>query len=285
MRTYSYLEAAIKRTQFAYKRGALVPLETTLLDDVNNKFSFEVRKLVSHYPLTKRIYGPRVNPFKPWDSNLLISGINETHALILNKYPVQKGHMLLVTNKWKPQNGWISEDDWIALSKIDSDSTGLWFYNSCPSAGASQPHRHIQLLASKDTSKVCPRDHVFMNFLNKNMGTGNVKKLGYCVERRPQVIYTQQASSLYNSYLLFAEKLGLGSPSTESKPLKPYNLLISPKWFTMIVRKNEYFKGFSINALGFAGYLLATEASNLKWLNEYGPEALLDCVIDKCKYN
>ena len=82
---------------------------------------------------------------------LEIDKIGDNHQLILNKYPVQKGHILLITNKWKPQNGWLDIKDWRAIQQVNNDTSGLWFFNSSPIAGASQPHRHFQLLRrSKD---------------------------------------------------------------------------------------------------------------------------------------
>ena len=71
---------------------------------------------------------------------------NNTHALILNKYPVELGHMLLIADKWIPQTSWLNIDDWNAILSVNNDTDGLWFYNSGSIAGASQPHKHIQLL-------------------------------------------------------------------------------------------------------------------------------------------
>jgi AAA+ ATPase superfamily predicted ATPase len=42
-----------------------------------------------------------------------------------------------------------------------------------------------------------------------------------------------------------------------------------------IRRKKEHCAGFSLNALGFAGYLLATDRSQLDWLGLHGPVELL----------
>ena len=36
--------------------------------------------------------------------------------------------------------------DWRAIQQVNKDTSGLWFFNSSPIAGASQPHRHFQLL-------------------------------------------------------------------------------------------------------------------------------------------
>ena len=77
-------------------------------------------------------------------------------------------------------------------------------------------------------------------------------------------------------YLELSKKLGLGDPKSDSKPRFPYNLLITNKWIAIIKRSNDHIHGFSINALGFAGYLLVTEKSDINYLKKYGPEKLLE---------
>ncbi|MBL6797423.1 MAG: ATP adenylyltransferase, partial [Synechococcus sp. BS307-5m-G39] len=47
----------------------------------------------------------------------------------------------------------------------------------------------------------------------------------------------------------------------------------------LIRRRKERASGFSLNALGFAGYLLATENSDLGWLEQHGGERLLQEVV------
>ena len=82
--------------------------------------------------------------------------------------------------------------------------------------------------------------------------------------------------SLFELYLELSKKLGLGDPISDSKPRFPYNLLITNKWIAIIKRSNDHIHGFSINALGFAGYLLVTEKSDINYLKKYGPEKLLE---------
>ena len=45
-----------------------------------------------------------------------------------------------------------------------------------------------------------------------------------------------------------------------------------------VARIKEHAAGFSVNALGFAGYLLLTEGSDASWLRSNGPLALLRSV-------
>ena len=72
--------------------------------------------------------------------------------------------------------------------------------------------------------------------------------------------------------------MGLGSPQQDCQPLHPYNLLFDDRWLLTVRRSREHCAGFSINALAFAGYLLATEKSDLSWLEQQGPWQLLQAV-------
>jgi ATP adenylyltransferase/5',5'''-P-1,P-4-tetraphosphate phosphorylase II len=48
--------------------------------------------------------------------------------------------------------------------------------------------------------------------------------------------------------------------------------------FLTVRRLREHCAGFSVNGLGFAGYLLGTHRSDLNWLQQKGPWALLAAV-------
>jgi ATP adenylyltransferase len=61
-------------------------------------------------------------------------------------------------------------------------------------------------------------------------------------------------------------------------PRHPYNLLFDREWFLTVERLQEHWAGFSVNALGFAGYLLITEDSDQRWLESHGPLSLLQHV-------
>ena len=65
-------------------------------------------------------------------------------------------------------------------------------------------------------------------------------------------------------------------PIINMKPKYAYNLLITNKWIAIIKRRYDHIHGFSINGLGFAGYLLVTEKSDINYLKKYGPEKLLE---------
>ena len=84
---------------------------------------------------------------------------------------------------------------------------------------------------------------------------------------------------LHETYLTLAEDLRLGHPSNDERPRGDYNLLLTRQWMAIVRRSTEGILGFSVNALGFAGSLLSTEASDREWIQRSGPEALLRAVV------
>ncbi len=279
MKSESIWSTALEISRKAVDCGAVIPLDTIKFKS-NKKFSdYELRFLKGPIPKFLIEYGPKRNPFIPWDTRLEIKTIGKNHTLILNKYPVQIGHMLLITNNWKPQNGWLNIDDFEAIKYVDNDTTGLWFFNSSKEAGASQPHRHFQLLPRHNNEIICPRYDWFCSLLNN---TNDINSLiSHCVSIKPRNKKKDSDSNdLFNSYRSMINEMKLGNIDLIDKPLKPYNLLITSEWISLITRKTDRSNGFSINALGFAGYFLGTKRSDVDSLINFGPERILKDVIE-----
>ena len=179
---------------------------------------------------------------------------------------------MLITNNWKPQNGWLELNDWLAIQKVNEDTSGLWFFNSSPIAGASQPHRHIQLLRRSYDQDSCPREKWFLDLEVRNDKKTKLKK-NIVVSK---FNFLENSSKIYNLYLKLTKKIGLGDPLNDKKPRYPHNILITNNWIAIIKRKFDHLHGLSVNGLGFAGYLLITEKSDINYLKKIGPEKLLE---------
>ena len=259
--------------------GALVPLKTSLTHLMGEGgTSFELRHLLSATPKHLRAAGPKPNPFLPWDQRLEVERIGDSHVVILNKYPVQSAHMLLITQTWQPQTGWLSLDDWLALALVDTTTTGLWFFNSGPNAGASQPHRHLQLLPRAAGEPICARQDWFRGCAADPTVLADDPL--FRSSRVAALTSPLTGETLHRIYLSLAGELGLGSPSNDSCPRGAYNVLLSRQWMAIVRRQTEGIRGFSVNALGFAGSLLSTAESDREWIQRSGPEALLRAVVE-----
>ena len=273
MRKEIYWEKALHKSKISINSKSLFPLKTK--DITKNLYKgddFIIRELDNTIFKKNFLIGPKVNPFKPWEKILEIDSIGNNHQLILNKYPVQIGHILLITNKWKEQNGWIDINDWEAIREVNKDTTGLWFFNSGPLAGASQPHRHIQLLRRDPSELSCPRENWILDFNNINYENKKFCK-NIIIKKFSKSLNEENIPEIYKE---LSYRLDLGDPNVDKKPRYPYNLIFTNSWMILIKRKTDNLYGFSINALGFAGYLLVTKKSNIKYLKKYGPEKLLE---------
>ena len=268
-----YWEKALQKTKISINSNSLFPLQTN--DITKNLYKgddFIIRELdITKFKKNTSI-GPKINPFKPWDNILEIDSIGKYHQLILNKYPVQLGHILLITNEWKEQNGWLDIKDWEAIKEVNKDTSGLWFFNSGPLAGASQPHRHIQLLRRDPSELSCPREKWILDLNNVNYKNKKFSK-NIILKKFSKSLNEENINEIYKD---LAYKLGLGEPRKDKKPRYPYNLIFTNRWIILIKRKTDNLFGISINALGYAGYILVTEKSDINYLRKLGPEKLLE---------
>ncbi|KEF43504.1 MAG: ATP adenylyltransferase [Cyanobium sp. CACIAM 14] len=255
----------------ARRLGALVPLETEILP-LPGVEPFVVRRLLNAPPRQLRRGGPRPNPFLPWDRPLQVDLLEPGHVLLLNKFPVQEAHLLVITRDWRPQGGWLEPSDWQAVAQVSRDTGGLWFFNSGARSGASQPHRHLQLLPRRAGESSCP---LAPRLLAQLEGRDPPWRWAYQLSLRTDPAGSSDLETLYRAHAL---ALGLGEPAHHPHPLHPYNLLFDDQWFMTVRRVREHCAGFSVNALGFAGYLLSTDGADHGWLERHGPWALLEAV-------
>ncbi len=65
---------------------------------------------------------------------------------ILNKFNVVDNHLLIVTREFEQQRSLLTLRDFEALWRCLNEYDSLGFYNGGPEAGASQPHKHLQLV-------------------------------------------------------------------------------------------------------------------------------------------
>jgi ATP adenylyltransferase len=264
-------QKALAVSESARSGGHLVPLGTELVP-LAGIAPFRLRRLTGVAPKHLRPEGPKPNPFLPWEPPLEVERLASGHVLLLNKYPVQPAHLLVITEGWRPQSGWIAPSDWLAVATVSRDTGGLWFFNSSAAAGASQPHRHLQLLPRQAAEASCPLAERLEAQLE---GLEAPWSWDYRLSRR---LDPAGGGDLPELYAQHCRQLSLGQSGADPAPRHPYNLLFDDRWFLTVRRVKEHCAGFSVNGLGFAGYLLCTELSDRDWLQRHGPWRLLEAV-------
>ncbi|MBI2316378.1 MAG: phosphorylase, partial [Betaproteobacteria bacterium] len=139
-------------TRRALACGAMQPIETveeqirdTGVDFVVRRVSSLARKAADRRR-AKEHTGKRLNPFLPHDPDLFVAEVSDTHLALLNKFNVLERHLLIVTRAFVHQETLLDEADFAALAACMAQMDALGFYNGGEAAGASQSHKHLQLV-------------------------------------------------------------------------------------------------------------------------------------------
>lgn len=255
------------RCRAALAEGALAPIETCVERVGQNGISFVVRRAEALQRKPRGAGKSTRDPFAPpYDPALVLGDIPPAHVALLNKFPVLSEHLLLVTREYADQRELLTEADFAALTEVMGDREILGFYNGGSEAGASQPHKHLQVvpLPLGDDREPVPLEPYVgrLPFLHA------VAKLEGEWPPSPAV--------LVRSYQHLWRACGF-TLEGEQQPV-PYNLLVTRRRMWLVPRRQESYEGIEVNALGFAGALLATGADQAALIKRIGPLTLLQRV-------
>jgi ATP adenylyltransferase len=281
----------IDQTEFALDCGALHPIATNYeLLEVGD-IQFLVRILVNlqrkneakkEQKKREKSSGKNFNPFLPYEEDLFVSDLTDTHLCLLNKFNAVDHHLLMITRDFEEQENQLNLADFLAVVLTLREIEGLVFYNSGKLAGASQRHKHLQLVPlplvpqglSLPISPWIP-DVCLKQEINTIPQFPFVQAIAAC----PDICSTNPleiAPILLEKYQQLLDKTDL-DPQKSGKPA-PYNLLMTREWMMVIPRSKESYKNISINSLGFAGALLVRDAEQMEQLKQIGPLTFLQKV-------
>ncbi len=215
------------------------------------------------------------NPFLPYEEALFVCNLSNTHLCLLNKFNVIENHFLIVTRKFEEQNNLLTGNDLAALAFCLAEIDGLAFYNGGKIAGASQRHKHLQMIPDDHfnhegivtplTSQPADGCHPALNFKHQ-----------FALLRNDQG-HSPSAKQLEDTYQTMITTLSIAKPGQLELTI-PYNLLVTRNWMLLVPRKEETFRGIGLNALGFVGTLLVKNLDQLEILENEGPMAALKWV-------
>lgn len=286
----SLLDLLKNSTAHARRRGAIHSIETAqhFIEQDGVRFVIRTVSALTQKDKARRTQagkpggGARTdNPFLPYDPDVFVANISPTHVGLLNKFNVMDNHLLIVTRAFEHQETLLSRNDFGALWSCMAEFDGLGFYNGGAAAGASQPHKHLQVvpLPLANEGPAIP----MQPFLETSGPTDRVHTLPglsfahafTCLDEafgaRPSV-----AETLHRRYLDMLDHIAL-TAGHKHKPA-PHNLLATRNWMLMVPRSQEFFGSVSINALGFAGSLFVRDAGQIDIIRRHGPMTVLRAV-------
>ncbi len=270
------LAAAITaRRESALREGALlgIPTREHVVEEDGVAFVVRVVAKPGRERAAARSAGGS-NPFLPYEESLFVADVSDTHVCLLNKFCVVDRHVLLATRAFEDQEEPLGAADFAALFACLHETDGLGFYNAGEAAGASQRHKHLQLvplplgprpafplaarlLAEAEEGRVVAASHFPFPLA--------LTRIEALTAGDPQD--AAGALELLTRELL--ERIGVRTGRT------PYNLLATRRLLWAVPRTRGQWQGIPVNALGFAGALLVPDDAALARLRAVGPLALL----------
>lgn len=283
-------QKTIEVTQSARNTGALKSIETEYHIIEQSEIAFLVRSLANVVRKEKakkeqhkkeKQTGKYFDPFLPYEADLFVSDITKSHLCLLNKFNVVKNHLLIVTRDFESQTDLLNINDFTALCACMREIDGLAFFNGGEAAGASQRHKHLQLvplpfIPNTEFLPIAPAINK-VKFSN-SLGTiadfpfrNAIAKIDLTSFDSPATA----AKTMLDCYYTLLENVGLTLDKNTNKQPGSYNFLATRNWMLVIPRRQESCYGISVNSLGFAGSLFVKNPENLKLLRELTPIKLL----------
>lgn len=204
------------------------------------------------------------NPFLAPDPALVVDTVSDTHVALLNKFSVLREHLLVVTRTFVEQRTPLDEADFDAISRCMTGADVLAFFNGGPDAGASQKHKHMQLV----TLPLSPREAVPMAALLQPGGPRPPFTHAYMPLAPEDLALPRE---LLDKYLaaMAAARVGDG----------PYNMVLTREGMLIVPRARDKFEDVSINALAFAGSFFVRDRAHQEAIVRAGPMNVLRHVV------
>ena len=280
----------VKVTQSARQSGALKSIETDYHLIEQNEITFVIRSLANIERKEKarkkqqqksQQAGKYFDPFLPYEKDLFVSDLTSTDLCLLNKVNVVDHHLLIVTRDFELQESLLNFNDFVALGACLQEIDGLAFYNGGEIAGASQKHKHLQLIPLPffPNTKFLPITPV----INQTKFSNSLSSIAHfpfknAIARIDLTSFDnplKAAQLMQDCYHSLFQKVGLSVDSNTTQQPQPYNLLATREWMLIVPRTQESCQGISVNSLGFAGSLFVKNQASWKLLQQISPIKLL----------
>ena len=271
-----------KTTELALKSGALksIPTKLEIIEQNGVKFVVRIleninRKIAEQEKRDREVAktGKEFNPFLPYEADLFVANISLTHVCILNKFNVVDYHLLIITRAFEPQESLLTLEDLTAVWACLAEFNGLVFYNGGKLAGASQPHKHLQIVPFAETDiPISP----LLKAVKSENAIGTIPEFPF-VHAFTNLDMGESAEITLEKYHTLRQTVGI-KPIENNIQSGAYNLLMTRKWMLIVPRQYDEFETISVNSLGFAGALLVKNQEQMQLLKDITPINLLSKV-------
>ncbi len=283
-------KSVLRTTERALATGALVSVPTNAVFIYEGGVNYFVRVLsmlslkdeARKKQQAAAIAGKPVNPFLPPEGELTVADISETHLAILNKFNVVNHHLLIITRNYEDQDTLLTQQDFEALWACMAEYNSLGFYNGGRDAGASQQHKHLQLvpLPLAPQGPVVPVEPLIEKASTRGIGCVPDFPFRHTFTRFDDDLSgdpLRAATVMFRLYGDMLAHLGMASPPSP-RHSQPYCFIVTRTWMLIVPRSREFFEDVSLNSLAFAGSFFVKNEQQLERLAATGPMNALTSV-------
>ncbi|CAD8118914.1 unnamed protein product [Paramecium sonneborni] len=249
-------------------------LQTFSKNEQGIEFHIKLVKSLAKKPVGhQQNINPLIEPYQPGQLVMKLQNYN----ILLNKYPVNPYHVLLVPQQFIHQTEKFSKDYLSLAYDVLNAVEGFAFFNSHPEAGASLDHKHIQIVPKSAYQSANILNHVKEWCSERTIKqTGKFIKLRYLKNIKHYILLFNQelldnknCDEILQQKLIYEtyEKLLNKCKVNDIRDFK-HNLIITEEFMMIIARKQATFNGVSFNAVGFTGSLLVKNEQECERLQQ-----------------
>lgn len=240
------------------------------------------------------------NPFLPPDPDLFICHVSPTHSLVLNKFNIVPYHTLVITREFEPQEYPLTPADfdatWAVLQAMPEG--GLAYFNCGPQSGASQPHKHLQVLplplipvehSGEGVSRYNVEDDppfwpiVASSMMDASPGPADAMTLAslpfanFVARLDPLNSDGKMLAATYAHLADKAEKeVASGASASGRQRSSSVNMIMTRQFMMVVPRRCESVGPVNCNAMAFAGSFFVRSVEELEFIRQQGPMNILE---------
>ncbi|KAL1941971.1 hypothetical protein VTO73DRAFT_6501 [Trametes versicolor] len=276
-----------------------VEFEIRLCPALQNKPRLPTPDFSADAPAVEEKEKKKPDPFAPpYVPNLYLGEVRDAeegdeYVILFNKYSVQPHHILMVTKEFQSQTSPLMPPDLVQayLFLVAARKAGrkfFAFYNCGDLSGASQPHKHLQLIPVEDDGP--PIEHlargVKLEQEDRPFALSSVPYANH-VRRLPSSLPTTRPAALEPILTdAFLSLLDLAISTVRRDGTYPpgppsYNVVLTLEHMHVVPRRRETHvlagtgEELSVNALGFAGMLLVKSEREMEAVKGEGLGVIL----------
>ncbi|CAD8094969.1 unnamed protein product [Paramecium primaurelia] len=267
--------------------------------DILQTFSKNEQGIEFHIKLVKSLakkpvgYQQNINPLiEPFEEGQLVLKLQK-YNLLLNKYPVNPYHTLLVPEQFIHQTEKFSKEYLSLTYDVLCAVEGFAFFNSHSEAGASLDHKHVQIVSKLAYQSANILNHIrewqferSLKELNKFIRLRYLKKIKHFILffnqdqlQSKNCDELQQQNLIYETYERLLNKCQVDN----IQDLK-HNLIMTQEFMMIVVRKKANYNGVSFNAVCFTGSLLAKNEQECEKLKQARIIEILEYLAEVDEY-